>query len=203
MSRRGSTAALATIIVAAAVTMTLALMLVKPADARAARASALPTSALSAKPIVASYSDPIYMNFQGILGESTAVGHPNWIDVSSWSWGSSQSGTQLPKFSSATVTVPMSRAVLPIQLQLAQRKSNPLVTIDFVKTSPINQFTYLRFLFGVVRVTSVSWSSGGEAPVESISFSFQTVKINYQYQPPTGNPLNYQLCWNLATQVAC
>jgi type VI secretion system secreted protein Hcp len=144
------------------------------------------------------------MNFQGIQGESTASGHVNWIDVSSWSWGASQSGAQPAKFSSAMVTVPMSRAVLPILLQLAQRKSNPNVTIDFVKTSPIGSTTYLQFVFSNVFVTTVSWSSGGESPMESISFTYGKVQINYKYQPPTGgNPINYHLCWNLASQVAC
>jgi type VI secretion system secreted protein Hcp len=194
---------LATILVVSVVTLTLALALVKPSDARVARAKALPSFVLSAKPIVASDGDPIYMNFGGIQGEATASGHVNWIDVSSWNWGASQSGTQLAKFTSATVTVPMSRAVLPILLLLAQRKTNPAVTIDFVKTSPIAPLTYLRFVFSVVRVNTVDWSSSGESPMESIGFSFQTFKINYQYQPPTGNPLTYQLCWNTVSQAAC
>jgi type VI secretion system secreted protein Hcp len=203
-SRRSPIILLAAIIVATAVTVSLSLTLVSSANARVARAKGLPASLLSSKPIVASYHDPIYMNYQGIQGESTASGYANWIDVSSWSWGATQSGAQLGKFAPATVTVPMSRAVLPILMQLAQHKSSPTVTLDFVKTSPVNSSTYLRFVFSNVFTTNVSWSSGGDSPTESITFVYGKLLITYQYQSPTGgSTIPYRMCWNLASQTAC
>jgi len=153
-------------------------------------------------------SDPIYMNFPGIQGDTVAKGFENQIQLDSFQWGveraiSSPSGgtreASAPHVSEITFTKLMDKASpLLLQSSLVGQAVGP-VTITFVKDTGIGPIRYAEYTLDNVLISGYSVSSGGDNPTESLSLSF--TKITFKFTPtnPDGSPgTSIQTTYDLA-----
>jgi len=116
-----------------------------------------------------------------------------WIELDSWSWGASQSGSfalgPCPRGSpsrceaSAAVITKATDATSPKLIQYAMT-GNPLakVTVEFCRTSSTNcQEKYMVVNLQNAFISSMNWGGGNQEKLtESISFVFQTINIEYK-----------------------
>jgi type VI secretion system secreted protein Hcp len=143
----------------------------------------------------------MFLKLDGIDGEATDDQHLGWIEVSSFSWGVSNSTAvsstggagagkasfqdlhfeQLFDKSSAQVALYCAAGKHIANATLSVRKSGADPTgkqgIDFLK---VNLVDVLVSSFEVAAA-----EGGDDRPTESVSLNF--VKIEFQYQPPSSN----------------
>jgi type VI secretion system secreted protein Hcp len=144
---------------------------------------------------------PIYMNYDGIEGESTAQGHEKWIEVLSFQWGEGrgliggqggstrESGTV--NISDVTVVKMADCASPKLFVAGATGTLDKTVKIDFVRTAKGEEQTYMQYTLTGTGVSSYSISgNGSDRPTEALSLNFD--KIEYKYNAIgddlTGNP---------------
>jgi type VI secretion system secreted protein Hcp len=148
--------------------------------------------------------DPIYLYMSGISGESTAEAYVNWIEVASWRWGASNTGSaSRPSVNSAVVTLPLSRAMPPLVARLLSHRQIDSGVLAFVRPVDGRAVPYLQLKFTNVLLTGWSEASEGQFPTEQVAFSFKRVQYIYAYQDPTGISSQYQLCWDQTSKAAC
>jgi type VI secretion system secreted protein Hcp len=151
-----------------------------------------------------------------LKGESQAPGATNCIDVSSWSWGVSESvsiggsggaGAGKPSFSAFSLQkfVDSSSTSLFSLLVKGATLTGVLEFRDYGScvsacTSPTPYFT-VDMTKPIVTAQSIGGSSDGR-PTESVSFEYQIVKICYRTQDAEGM-LGTPTCvtYNLTTAV--
>jgi type VI secretion system secreted protein Hcp len=177
------------------------------------------------KPRVAvAASDPIFMQYGDpngtgneawIKGDSFAASHPQWIELSSFSWsvenpttiGSATggAGTGKAKFNDFVVTKPVDKTSPQFFHELTIGNHKSLVTIDFTKISGTGtEQTYLEYRMGVVFTTKISWSSGGDQPTESLTMVAGSVGVKTFAFRSDGTPeptLNQSWCWDVVTNA--
>ncbi len=137
-----------------------------------------------------------FMKFEGIEGESKDSKHKNEVDVLSWSWGASQSGSfhtagggGSGKVSvqdlSFTKYVDKSSTNLFLKCCDGKHIPNAVLTVRKAGESPVE---YLKITMEPVLVTSVSGGgSGGEDRItENITLNFAKVKVEYTEQKEDG-----------------
>lgn len=142
----------------------------------------------------------MFMKIGDIKGESTDKKHPNEIDVLSWSWGISNSGTTHQgggggsgkanvQDLSFTKYIDASSHALLLAASNGQHygKANLVVRKAGGKGAPIE---YIKIEMDEVMVTSVSCGgSGGEDRLtENVTLNFAKVKYEYTPQKPDGTP---------------
>jgi len=133
------------------------------------------------------------------VGESTATGltGPGWIEIYSFSWGSSnpttvgsgKAGLSAGKVSISSFNVmkktEMSSCTLFQACCAGQHFAKATVVMRKATGTGGKQATFLQYDFTDVMVESVQWSgsSGGDdTPTESVSFAFGVVAITYNKQ---------------------
>jgi type VI secretion system secreted protein Hcp len=144
---------------------------------------------------------PIYMNYDGIEGESSATGHEKWIELQSFSWGEGRGligGQGGSTRESGTVNisdvniVKMADCASPkLFVAGATGTLDKVVKIDFVRTAKGEEQVYMQYTLTGTGVSSYSISgNGSDRPTESLSLNFD--KIEYKYNAIgddlTGNP---------------
>ena len=141
--------------------------------------------------------DPIFMNVPGMPGESTAPGHRNWIDLTSWDFTTVE-GDGSPIFT-LTVKAPATRATPPLLLAIPQGTLLPTVTLQAAQTSRTGlTFDFLTITLSQVTVLRIDDNSTGGRPTDTIAFSFK--KVDYKYQ--LGGK-KYDFCWDNTTITSC
>jgi type VI secretion system secreted protein Hcp len=123
----------------------------------------------------------IYMKYDGIDGDVTAVGHENWIEILSFSWGVTNDGSG-SQANDVSVQQTLNKAS-PKLLQAALSGS-PIewALMDFVNPNTLDPSTpYLQYKFEDVLISGYSISSGGDLPTESLSLNF--TKITFSHRP--------------------
>jgi type VI secretion system secreted protein Hcp len=134
-----------------------------------------------------------FLKLDGIDGESTDDTHKNEILIESWSFGvvprSSATGQQTsarPCISDISLVKLVDKAS-PVLFAYAATGSHIPNAVLTVRKRGENPIEYLTVTLKDVLVSSVnSTSSGGDSPAESVSFSFQEIKISYTPQKPDG-----------------
>jgi type VI secretion system secreted protein Hcp len=127
-----------------------------------------------------------------IEGESTAAGHEKQIDVLSWSWGASNSGTTQSgggggagkvSFQDLSITKYVDKASPKLLLRTCNGAHLSDVTLWVLRSGPDAPVSYLKIMLKEVMVTSVSHGgSGGEDRLtETITLNF--AKIQFEYYP--------------------
>jgi type VI secretion system secreted protein Hcp len=128
---------------------------------------------------------PIYMNYDGVTGDVTAKGHENWIELSSFQWGigrgitspvggSKDREASAPSVSEIVVTKISDNSTTDM-LKQSLTGDGKTVKIDFCKTDK-DQFTpYYQIELDNTLISGLSFSSGGDRPMESISLNFTKV----------------------------
>ncbi len=128
-----------------------------------------------------------YLQVPGANGSSTAVGHKNWIDVNSFSWGVSapmSNGFPMgkPVFQDFQWTQFIDSSTPAIFSDFATGKHINKITFDVTEPIRSKQQTFFEMTFlGNAHITSLSFSgsSGGGAPILNGSFNYSMVKIEY------------------------
>lgn len=142
----------------------------------------------------------MFLKLEGIDGESMDAGHTDEIDVLSWSWGASNSGTMhiargggAGKVSVQDINVVkyVDKASTAIIQAVAVGKHVPSATLTVRKAGGDEPVEYL-----VIEMKSVlisSWQTGGsqgeERLTESVTLNFEEFKTTYTPQDNDGTAL--------------
>lgn len=141
----------------------------------------------------------IYMEYDGggITGDATADSHTNWITLSSCQFGVGR-GISTPvgsaenreastvSVSEVVITKEMDSASGPLWQELVKNTNGKDVTIDFTSTSAGGDNTFMFVKLTNTLVASMSFSSGGDRPQESLSLNFTKVEVKYMEQAVGG-----------------
>ena len=127
----------------------------------------------------------IFLELDGIPGESNAEGFKNQIELGSFQFGVGRLKDKAPSFSDISVTKQLDKASPELMLRTANGAIIPSARVRFTSSSDTGT-TYLRYCFTGVRVTGFSQSSGGDRPSESVTLSYGTVVQSYTQQDETG-----------------
>jgi len=141
----------------------------------------------------------IYLYLDGIPGESNKSGVEGWIEITSFSNGSTNHSTVAHGTGSASGKVEFSSISVTKILDIASPKlaANNWAGTHIAKgnivvresTGDSTTKTYFQYDLKEVFVDSISWGAagGGGKPSESVSFSFNQIQIGYSQQNPDGS----------------
>lgn len=139
----------------------------------------------------------IFAKIGDIKGESTDDKHKDEIDVLSYSWGVTQSGTLASgggagagkvQFSDFSFTTQTNKASPSLLLACASGQHIKEATIT-VRKAGDRQEDYLIIKMNDVLVSSyqAAGSSGADRPTESVSMAFAKIEYTYKPQKPDGS----------------
>jgi type VI protein secretion system component Hcp len=157
------------------------------------------------QPLTASAGDPLFMHINGIPGESTDKGHPNWISLSayhtSFSFTSSPTGQGAgqPQFGPFVVTMPYSRAVPPLLHDLLSGLVLGTVELQAATISGGSETNYLTITLVNAKETGIQESSSGGRPVDVMTLTAPQVSVSYS----TGHGAPTVFCFNFAEDRSC
>jgi type VI secretion system secreted protein Hcp len=158
----------------------------------------------------------IFMEYQGIPGDSTAASHTAWITLNSVQFGVGR-GISTPvgsaenreastcSVSEITVTKLLDAGSGPLWQELVKNTDGKDVTIDFTSTSGGADNTFMYVKLTNTLVSGMSFSSGGDRPSESVSLNFTKIETKYLEQAFTGTDatggsvITYDLALSKAT----
>jgi type VI secretion system secreted protein Hcp len=135
-----------------------------------------------------------FLKLDGITGESQDDKHKNEIQIMSWSWGASQvssvggtggSGAGKADLSDFTIMKSLDKASVPFFKSICAGTHIKTGTLTAIKSGGNGQ-PYLKVDFEELFVTSQQLSASSEVPMESISFSYNQIKIAYSTQDEKG-----------------
>jgi type VI secretion system secreted protein Hcp len=131
-----------------------------------------------------------FLKFEGIEGESTDAKHRGWIEIMSYSWGSSKQAAGAATgasgkvdFSPFSITKQVDKAS-PV-FREAQLHGTHIKSVVFEVTNATKHEVY-QVTMSDVLVSSVSVSSGGDRPSESLSLNFAKIEMQFAPQKPDG-----------------
>jgi type VI secretion system secreted protein Hcp len=136
-----------------------------------------------------------FLKFDGIKGESTDAKHKEEIDVEAWSWGESNTGSAHLGGGLGAGKVSMQ----DFNFMMHLNKASPALmqacaTGKHIKSATLTgrkagkgQMDYLTFKFYDILVSSFQTSGAGEHPVESISFNYSKMDMEYFTQKADGS----------------
>jgi len=139
-----------------------------------------------------------FLKIQGIEGESKDAKHENEIDVLSFSWGETQSGSFAygggggagkVTMQDFAFTMKMNKATPKLFLACATGEHIPEALLT-VRKAGKEQQEYLKVKFSDLLVSSYTPTGsayGDEVPTESITLNFAKVEIEYREQLATGD----------------
>jgi type VI secretion system secreted protein Hcp len=139
-----------------------------------------------------------FLKIEGIPGESRKAGHPDEIDILSFSFGASNpttvgkgtgAGASQVSISSFNVMKATDLSSTALFLRCAKGEHIPTAIVTLRKSGGTNPLEYLQYKFSKVYVDSIQWSgsSGGDdTPAESLSLAFEKVEIVYSSQNDDG-----------------
>lgn len=154
----------------------------------------------------------MFLMLDGIKGESADDKHKGEIDIESFSWGLSQTGSGSRGSGSGTGKVD----IADITIQKLVDKSSPTLMLACANGKHIakgkltlrkageNPLEYLTVDLESILVSSyqVGGSNGGGIPTESISLNFVKVKTEYWTQSDKGaKGENANFSWDVAKNV--
>jgi type VI secretion system secreted protein Hcp len=137
----------------------------------------------------------VFLKLGTIKGESKDSAHPGEIDILSWSWGVSQTGTMghgggggagKANFSDLNIMHTLDKASPVLMASCANGEHIAEGTLVARKAGK-GQQEYLILKMTDVLITSVSPSGSSEEPTESVSLQFGKVDLEYKPQKPDGS----------------
>jgi type VI secretion system secreted protein Hcp len=134
-----------------------------------------------------------YLKLDGIEGESKVTGYEKQIQLLSFSWGGSQITSVAGTGGSGAGKVDLSDLSIMKHYDKASIKVfESLVKGSHIKTGVMcaqkagGKGAYLKISLEELFVTSVQDSASSEIPTESVSFSYNKIKIEYSTQNEQG-----------------
>ena len=150
----------------------------------------------------------MYLELDGVPGESQHGKNQDAIDVLAWSWGMSNSSsfgaTSVGKtnFQDISITKYIDRSSPVMLTTLATGKVIPKAKLTVLRAGDPPK-PYLRLCFTGVRLTSLSTGgSGGEDRLtENVSFNYATVVEAYAHQKADGSVATVFGGWDLLKNI--
>lgn len=154
----------------------------------------------------------MFLELDGVKGESVDKHHKDKIDILSWQWGLSNSGTfhhgsgggaGKAAFADIMVTKYVDAASPNIMLFCANGKHFAKGKI-IVRKAGENPLEYLTVAFEKALVTSYSTggSGGAERIVENVALNFAKVKVEYVTQSEKGGKgTPHAFAWDIAANA--
>lgn len=144
----------------------------------------------------------VFLKLGKFKGESLDDKHKDWIDILSWSWGMTQSGTTHlgPGAGSGKVNVQditmvkyVDMATNELLKACAAGNHIPDATIEVCKASGADAppIPYLKIELTEVMITSYQTGGGGDGldrVTETLGLNFAEYKVTYTSQNPDGTP---------------
>jgi type VI secretion system secreted protein Hcp len=140
----------------------------------------------------------MFLKLAGIDGESTDKGHENWIEIESFSWDVTQTGslgtpgggggTGRAAPADFSIVMPFSSASPLIFKKAVTGEHIESAQVSVRKAGGQSQ-DFLKYEFDTVFVTKVDWvGSGGDerAPGEEVTFQFEKISVSYAPTLPDG-----------------
>jgi type VI secretion system secreted protein Hcp len=140
----------------------------------------------------------VFLQIDGIKGESTDSKHKEWIEVLSYNWGVSQmasaiqssSGggtTQRADFQDLSIVKLMDSSSPKLFAACAQGDHIAKVILELCRAAGKEHLPYMNYELENVVITSVSVGGGGGGePTESVTFNYGKIKQVYTTQKRKG-----------------
>jgi type VI secretion system secreted protein Hcp len=125
-----------------------------------------------------------FMYVPGIPGASTDAQHPEWIDVLSMSQGASAIKKTVA-CSDFSIMKVLDQAGPALWAAAATAQSFPEIRVEVVRAGDRPAVIY-DIRLNNARVTSIQTSGSSELPMESVSFSFQTLTLTFNREDDKG-----------------
>ena len=144
----------------------------------------------------------IFLQLEGIPGESTAVGFENQIELQDFGFDVGKSKDKPASFSEFDVAKQLDKASPELMLRTANGATIASARIRFTQPTAEGQVVFLRYCLTGVRITGFSQSSGGDRPSESVSLNYGTIVQSYTQQDPGGGQGTvFSSGWNLINNL--
>ena len=146
----------------------------------------------------------VYMNYEGIEGETTDANHAGWMDIEHLSWGtsrniSSASSTSTDRESAnasitdLNITRSMDSATPALFIESCCGKGKTVI-VELCKTGEgSGSDTYMQYTLTnalISNYTMTGQSDSNARPVEHITISFQDVEVKYTPYDDDNNALS-------------
>jgi type VI secretion system secreted protein Hcp len=153
------------------------------------------------------------LHLDGIKGESKKDGHETEIDVTSWAFGMSQSGTWhtgggggggIVNMQDITLTKLIDASSCDLMAYCSKGDHIPAGSLTVYKVGGAN-LDYYKIDLEKVIISSVqtAGTAGGDNVIETVSLNFAVVKIKYKEQADDGSSkAEYEMGFNVETNVA-
>src|SRR5918995_7530904 len=139
-----------------------------------------------------------FIKFDGIKGESADAKHKDEIDIESWSWGETNSGTSRSGGRAGAGKVSMQDFNFVMRLNKASPAlMRSCATGQHIKAATLSgrkagkgQQDYLTFKLYDVLVSSFQTGGSESAdivPTDQVSFNFAKIEVEYKVQKPDGS----------------
>lgn len=156
-----------------------------------------------------------FLKLDGIKGESTDAKHPEEIEVLSFSWGETQSGTTHTGGGGGAGTVTMQ----DFHFTMATQKASPQLFLRCANGQHINEalltlrgtgvkgeaveFLKLKFTDVLVSGYALGGAAGAEnRPTEEVSLNFAKIEYEYSETGKTGTTGTTKVGWDVAQNKA-
>lgn len=155
-----------------------------------------------------------FLELDGISGESQDKAHRDQIDILSWSWGVSQSGTThmgsgsgsgKAHFQDINCTKFVDKATPPILKHCATGKHIPKGTLYIRKAAGDSPLEYIKIELKDIIVTSLSTGGSGSEDriTENLSLNFGEFKYVYTEQKADGSKgASPEFAWDIPANEA-
>jgi type VI secretion system secreted protein Hcp len=136
----------------------------------------------------------VFLKIEGVDGESQDSKHKDQMDIYSYSWGLSQSGTMHAQggggagkanFQDMSISMPISKASAVLALACATGKHFPEAKLTCRKAGDA-QYDYLTYTMTDVIISSYQTGGSSEVPVDSVSLNFAKIVSEYFQQDAKG-----------------
>jgi type VI secretion system secreted protein Hcp len=154
----------------------------------------------------------MFLQVDGVKGESADANHSGFIDIQSLSWGASQAasisgggaGAGKVSFSDLTITAPMDSATPTLLKFCSSGKHISKIKVSVCKAGG-TQVEHSTIVLSDVLVTGTQFTgtSGGESM--SVNYSFQAAKVEHHYwvQGKDGSKgAETQMGWDVKQNIA-
>ncbi len=138
-----------------------------------------------------------FLKIDGVAGESADSKHPDWIELSSFSYGVSNPPLVSPDGSKPGIAVattfsfhkPLDKSSPAIFLGCAQGTSFKSVILEVTAASGAGSSVFYRITLSGVLINSLNTSSAASdtKPSEDVTLSYNQIKIEYSYQNAAGS----------------
>ena len=137
----------------------------------------------------------MFLKLTDIPGESLNAAHKDEIDISSYSFGMSNSttlggaGTGKVSFKDISLTKRVDKSTPALMLRCASGQHIPEAIITLSKSGADKPVDFLRVTLTDVFVSSVASSGAGgdDGPTESVTFNYAKIKFEYYQQRIDGS----------------